>query len=310
MVELQNVTKLYKTVIGVNDISLTLNEGTYGLLGPNGSGKTTLINLIMGQLRPTIGTVRLFGKNPWTRDGLLRNVGLCPSVDVNYPHATAHEWVTYLCRLHGYSASKSREQADAALEAVNLTEAMHRPMRDYSLGMRQRAKLAQSIAHDPDFLILDEPFSGLDPVGRYEMSNYLRKWSRPGKTLMLASHILHEVEAINPSFLLISGGRLLASGSPEEVREILADTPNTLTIKCQNAKKLAAKLLSVPAVTQVSFSDDPQFLSLTTISAKRLYESLPAVTRELDIPIYEMQSADETLKNLFATLLKKHRGET
>ena len=310
MVELQNVTKLYKTVIGVNDISLTLNEGTYGLLGPNGSGKTTLINLIMGQLRPTIGTVRLFGKNPWTRDGLLRNVGLCPAVDVTYPRATAHEWVTYLCRLHGYSAAKSSEQAGAALEAVKLTEAMHRPMREYSLGMRQRAKLAQAIAHDPDFLILDEPFSGLDPIGRYEMSNYLRKWSQPGKTLVLASHILHEVEAINPSFLLISGGRLLASGSPEEVREILADTPNTITIKCQNAKKLAAKLLEVPAVTKVSFTDDPQFMSLTTRSAKSLYESLPAVTRELDVPIYEMQSADETLKNLFATLLKKHRGET
>jgi len=310
MVELQNVTKLYKTVIGVNDITLTLGEGTYGLLGPNGSGKTTLINLIMGQLRPTIGTVRLFGKNPWTRDGLLRNVGLCPAVEVSYPRATAHEWVTYLCRLHGFSSSKASELANESLEAVNMTYAMHRPMREYSLGMRQRAKLAQSIAHKPDFLILDEPFSGLDPVGRYEMSNYLRKWIAPGKTLVLASHILHEVEAINPSFLLISGGRLLASGSPEEVREILADTPNTVTIKCQNAKKLATELINLPAVAQVTFSDDPQHLSITTLSAKQLYESLPKVTRELDLPIYEMQSADETLKNLFATLLKKHRGET
>ena len=310
MVELQNVTKLYKTVIGVNDISLTLEEGTYGLLGPNGSGKTTLINLIMGQLRPTIGTVRLFGKNPWTRDGLLRNVGLCPAVDVSYPRATAHEWVTYLCRLHGFTAKKSSELASESLEAVNMTYAMHRPMREYSLGMRQRAKLAQSVAHKPDFLILDEPFSGLDPVGRYAMSNYLRQWSKPGKTLVLASHILHEVEAINPSLLLISGGRLLASGSAAEVREILADIPNTITIKCKNPKKLAAKLIEIPAVNQIAFSDNPHHLAITTRSAKQLYESLPAVTRELDVQIFEMHSTDETLKKLFATLLKKHRGET
>lgn len=309
MVELENVTKLYKTVIGVNDVSLKLDGGTYGLLGPNGSGKTTLINLIIGQLRPTMGSVRLFGKNPWTRDGLLRNVGLCPAVEVSYPRVTAHQWVRYLVQLHGFNSSAATKMANEALDAVNLTYAMHRPMREYSLGMRQRAKLAQAIAHQPDFLILDEPFNGLDPVGRFEMTNYLRSWNQPGKTLVIASHILHEVEAINPSFLLISGGRLLASGSPEEVREILADAPNVVQVKCTDSKRLAQQLVNLSATTSVRFSDDPQHLEITTLSAKQLYETLPEISRELNLSILEMHSTDESLKSLFATLLKKHRGE-
>jgi len=221
MIELTNTTKLYQTVIGVNDLSLSLGPGTYGLLGPNGSGKTTLINLILGQLRPTIGTVRLFGENPWRRSGLLRRVGLCPAIEMTYPRVSGLEWVTYMVQLHGFGYSESVRRAKLALETVKLTYAMERPMRNYSLGMRQRAKLAQAIAHEPELLILDEPFNGLDPVGRYEMSELLKSWAEKGRSLILASHILHEVEAVNPSFLLISGGRLLASGSPQEVRIVI-----------------------------------------------------------------------------------------
>ena len=227
MIELDHVTKLYKTVIGVNDISLSLEPGTYGLLGPNGSGKTTLINLIIGQLKPTIGSVRLFGQNPWSSDQLLRQVGLCPSVEVNYPSVTGYEWVKFLVQLEGFTSSDAGELAIKALQQVKLEHAMHRPMRHYSLGMRQRAKIAQAIAHDPQLLILDEPFNGLDPIARQDVKEFLRLWREQGKSLILASHILHDVEAVNPSFLLISGGRLLASGSPEDVISILSHTPNT-----------------------------------------------------------------------------------
>jgi len=225
MIQLENVTKLYKTVVGVNEINVELGEGIYGLLGPNGSGKTTLINLILGQLKPTLGQVRLFGQNPWRQSQLLRRVGLCPSLEVNYPLVTGLDWVTYMVELHGFKPADAKRKAMDALEAVTLTDAMNRPMRNYSLGMRQRAKIAQAIAHDPDLLILDEPFSGLDPIGRYEMSEYLKGWATKGKSLIIASHILHEIEAVNPSFLLISGGRLLASGSPAEVRSILTSAP-------------------------------------------------------------------------------------
>jgi ABC-2 type transport system ATP-binding protein len=155
MIELQNVTKLYGTVIGVNDITLTLEPGAYGLVGPNGSGKTTLLNLITGQLRPTMGRVRVLGESPWKRDRLLRMIGLCPSVDVLYPNITALDWVQYLVELYGFSREEARERAERALRNVGMAPYMARPMGTYSLGMRQRTKLAQAFAHDPSLLILD-----------------------------------------------------------------------------------------------------------------------------------------------------------
>lgn len=313
MIELEQTTKLYRTVIGVNDISLSLPEGTYGLLGPNGSGKTTLINLILGQLRPTLGSVRLFGQNPWKRSRLLARVGLCPATEVSYPRVTGLEWVQHLVQLHGFSIRDARKKAIAAFELVRLDYAMHRPMRNYSLGMRQRAKLAQAIAHDPELLILDEPFNGLDPVGRNDMKRMLLEWKEQGRSLILASHILHEVEAVNPSFLLISGGRLLASGSPEDVRSILANTPNTLQIYTSDPRELMAAAIQLPVVSAVRLIDpgknEPEYVEIDTDSAVQLLESMSEVVAG-GIEISEIRSADESLKHLFSTLMKIHRGET
>ena len=311
MIELTNTTKLYNTVIGINDLSLNLGPGTYGLLGPNGSGKTTLINLILGQLRPTIGTVRLFGENPWRKSELLRRVGLCPAVEMTYPRVSGLEWVTYMVQLHGFGYANSVQRAKTALDRVKLAYAMNRPMRNYSLGMRQRAKLAQAIAHEPELLILDEPFNGLDPVGRFEMSELLKSWAGQGKSLILASHILHEVEAVNPSFLLISGGRLLASGSPQEVRSILADSPYTLTIRTSepnHAKQLASLMAQQFDIESIEFSTDDCFV-VSTRTASVVFDRLPALLKENQISITEMSSQDDSLKTLFSTLMKMHRGE-
>ncbi len=199
---------------------------------PTASGKTTLLNLITGQLRPTMGRVRVLGKSPWKQDQLLRMIGLCPAVDVLYPNVSALEWVSYLVELHGFGRREARQRAQQSLQDVGMEAAMRRPMGTYSLGMRQRTKLAQAFAHDPSLLILDEPFNGLDPIGRHEMTEVLRAWVRDGRSLILASHILHEVEAISPSFLLIRGGRVLASGPPDEIHALLADVPNEIHIRC------------------------------------------------------------------------------
>ena len=315
MIQLEEVTKLYKTVIGVNDINLSLEPGTYGLLGPNGSGKTTLINLILGQLRPTLGKVRLFEKNPWSNDKLLRRIGLCPALEVNYPRVSGLEWVKYLTQLHGFSPIEAKRRAIDALEQLEMTHAMERPMRNYSLGMRQRTKIAQAIAHDPELLILDEPFNGLDPMGRISMINFLKSWRAKKKSLILASHILHEVEAVDPSFLLISGGRLLASGSPEHVRSILLHTPNTIQIRTRQARELSALLVSIPSVDTVRIvdklnSDGTSTIEVDTKSAADIYGQLPAMLAESNIDILEMKAADESLKHLFSTLLRIHRGES
>lgn len=308
MIELNGVSKLYKTVIGVNDISLSLGTGVYGLLGPNGSGKTTLINLILGQIKPTIGTVRLFGKNPWRRSYLLRRVGLCPALEFSYPRVSSLEWVTYLVRMHGFTQYDATKRATEALTKVRLDHVMHRPMTECSLGMRQRAKIAQAIAHDPDLLILDEPFNGLDPVGRFEMTALLKQWTADGKSLILASHILHEVEAVDPSFLLIYGGRLMASGSPAEMRRILDDSPNTISIRTGDPKRLAAYLVKDAAIESLKFSGEDT-IEIETLSASSVLKLLPAASAEAGIEIIEVVSSDESLKTLFSTLMKIHRGE-
>ena len=308
MIELNEVSKLYKTVIGVNDISLSLGTGVYGLLGPNGSGKTTLINLILGQIKPTLGTVRLFGKNPWRRSYLLRRVGLCPALEFSYPRISSLQWVTYLVQMHGFTYGDAVAKAKAALTLVRLDHVMERPMTEYSLGMRQRAKIAQAIAHDPELLILDEPFNGLDPVGRFEMTALLKEWTAEGRSLILASHILHEVEAVDPSFLLIHGGRLMASGSPTEMRRILANSPNTLTIKTSDPKRLVAFLADKSEIANLKFVGGDT-VEIETLSAASVLEYLPAAAAEAKIEISEVLTSDESLKSLFATLMKIHRGE-
>ncbi len=309
MIVFQNVTKLYKTVIGVNDVSMTLGPGAYGLLGPNGSGKTTLINLVLGQLRPTLGTVRVFGENPWNCDQLLNRIGFCPAVQASYPFVTGLEWVTFLVRLRGYARSKSRELAQSAMELVGMSAAMSRAMTTYSLGMRQRTVLAQAIAHSPELLILDEPFNGLDPKGRIEMMHFFKNWVENGRSLILASHILHEVEALKPSLLLISGGRLLASGSPEQVRTILADCPVNMRIRSNSPHRLAALITERFPVKRLSISESDGIIELESTTTLELLEQLPALARENGVIITELRSAEESLQEIFATLMKIHRGE-
>ena len=309
MIELQNATKLYHNVIGINDMSLSLSPGAYGLLGPNGSGKTTLLNLILGQLKPTLGRVRLFGKNPWRRSHLLRRVGLCPATDIYYPRITGREWVTYLTKLHGIGSRSAEKKAVAALERVRMEQFMDQPIQTYSLGMRQRTKIAQAIAHQPDLLILDEPFNGLDPVGRHEMIDFVKEWASAGRSVILASHVLHEIEAIHPSFLLISGGRLLASGSPQEVHRILADSPCTLEVRCDHPERLGKLLIEQCKIESIEFNDDSQRMVVTTRSASNVYDLLPSLISEAGVEVSEMNSTDDSLKSLFATLMKIHRGE-
>lgn len=195
MIEFDHVTRLYGSVLGVNDICLSLPTGAYGLLGPNGAGKSTLLNLLIGQLHPTCGSVRVLGQNPRNNPDLMRRIGFCPSFEGMYAGVGGLDWVSFLLRMQGFSRQESQRRALQCMELVGMTEGMRRPISSYSRGMRQRTKLAQALAHDPELLILDEPLSGLDPVGRSQMSDLLRDWIGMGRSLIIASHVLHEIEA-------------------------------------------------------------------------------------------------------------------
>lgn len=310
MIELTHASKLYGNVIGVNDITVELPAGAYGLVGPNGSGKTTFINLLTGQLYPTLGRVRVFGDNPWRRRKILRRIGLCPATDVLYPNVSAFDWVRYQVRLHGFSLTESKRLAVQALEEVSMTEDMHRAMGTYSLGMRQRTKIAQAIAHHPDLLILDEPYNGLDPVGRYQMGQLLQGWAVEGRSLMFASHVLHEIEAITSSFLLIHGGRLLASGTASEIEGILADTPQEVTLVGNDVGQLVQRLVSASWVETIVLSNDRRELRVALRDPTRLYQQLAGWIDENNLQIDQLQAANGELTSLFESLLRRHRGES
>ena len=307
LLQMEGVTKLYGNVIGVNDVSLDIGPGAYGLLGPNGSGKSTLLNLVTGQLKPTLGTVRVLDESPRNNKRLFRRIGYCPASEGLYAQVSAMEWVSYLLELQGRGAAQAKIEAERALELVGMTESMHRNIAGYSRGMRQRTKLAQAIAHDPDLLILDEPFNGLDPIGRHQMTTALRSWIDEGKSLVLASHVLHEVESVTQSFLLICGGRLLASGTSEEVNELLVDLPNEITLKTNRPSELTQRLVSDQFVDSVKI--DGSTVVVSTREAARLYAELSNWTGENGNQVTEVRSADESLQSLFNTLLKIHRGE-
>ena len=311
LLELSNVTKLYGTVIGVNDFSMQLKPGAYGLLGPNGAGKSTLLNLLIGQLVPTRGTVRVMGESPRNNSDLMRKIGFCPGFEGLYSSTTGLDWVTLLLQLHGVAARPARDRASDYMGLVGMASDMNRPIATYSRGMRQRTKLAQAMAHEPTLLILDEPFSGLDPVGRAEMTNVLRDWIGLGNSLVIASHVLHEIEALTDSFLLICGGRLLASGTAAEVHELLFDTPSEIEIECEEAHQLAALLMSRELATAVSIDGNDRIprLRVRTLRAGTLCTELPGLVTENRISVTRMHSADDSLQSLFNSLLKIHRGE-
>jgi len=305
MLSLQHVTKLYGSVIGVNDVSAELGQGAHGLLGPNGAGKTTLLGLITGQLRPTIGTVRVFGERPFGNPEILARIGYCPAGDLTERNATPQEWVTYLMRLSGFGGAEASRRANWALDEVGLGEASRRPLSTLSKGMRQRAKLAGAFAHEPDLLVLDEPFDGLDPVARHDLVNLVRIWAQ-SRSLLVASHLLHEVESLHADLAVILGGRLVASGSAEEIRGLIDALPTEVRIKSPTPAQLAAWVSAANVVEHLQIPDETT-LVVGTRQADRLAEAIAAAVAD-GLVVNEVLAADRTLEGIFGRLVQLHRG--
>lgn len=309
MISLDHVTRLYGPVIGVNDLTLEIPPGSYGLVGPNGSGKSTLLHLLTGQLRPTLGTVRVIGRDPFSDDTTLRRLGLCPERDVLHPEVTGLQWVTALTALYGFSQEDARERARDLLHHVGLEDAMNQRILTYSRGMRARVKIAQALANDPALAILDEPFNGLDPVGRHKIKEFLRDWIGGGRSLLIASHVLRDVEDLASSFLLMYGGRLLASGGAADIRALLADVPHDIHVRGRGARILARRAVESETVDGVRMDPDDGGVHLHTLSPLDLYARLPEWVEEDGITIDEIRGGDTSLEDLFLSLVRVHRGE-
>jgi len=305
MIEIRHLTKLYGPVIGVNDVTVDLDAGAHGLLGPNGAGKTTFLGLVTGQLRPTMGSVRVFGEPPFGNARVLRRIGFCPAADLGERAATATEWVTYLVRLSGFTPAAAAARAAAALEQVGLTAAAGRPLATLSKGMRQRAKLAGAIAHDPDLLVLDEPFVGLDPVARHELVELVRSWAQT-RSLIVASHLLHEVEALDAGLAVILGGRLVASGTAAEIRGLVDAMPVELKVRTGAPRRFAEIACGIDGVDGVRIDGDVVVVA-TRHPAAVLETAVPRAVDE-GLGVSELVPADRSLEGIFGRLVRLHRG--
>jgi ABC-2 type transport system ATP-binding protein len=303
IVAADHLSKWYGQVIGLNDVSVAVPPGITGLLGPNGAGKSTFMKLITGQLKPSKGDITVLGERIWGNPALYFRIGFCPEQDAFYDRMTGLEWVTALVRLNGVGEQRAAQMAHHALEAVDLLEAANKKIGAYSKGMRQRVKMAQALAHDPDLLILDEPLSGMDPIARRRTIRMIKEWGRAGKSIIVSSHILHEIESMTANILLINQGRILAEGNVHQIRDLIDEHPHTVYIKADETRALARQFLAYDDVLSLKFEHDA--VVVQTARPDAFYARLTelAATGELGT-IQEVTSPDDNLQAVFEYLVK------
>jgi ABC-2 type transport system ATP-binding protein len=303
IVTADHVSKWYGQVIGLNDVSVNVPSGITGLLGPNGAGKSTFMKLITGQLRPSKGDVKVLGEPIWGNPRLYFQIGFCPEQDSFYERMTGLEWVTALVRLNGLNDKEADEAARRAMTAVDLMDAAGKKIGAYSKGMRQRVKLAQALVHDPELLILDEPLAGTDPIARRKTIRLIRDWARAGKSVIVSSHILHEIESMTSNILLINNGRILAEGDVHHIRDLIDEHPHTVYVRADNPRALARDFLDNADVLTLRF--EAGAVVVETGKPDVFYARLTelAATGEFGT-IEEVTSPDDNLQAVFKYLVK------
>jgi len=304
VVVFHEVSKWYGNVIGVNRLTLRVPAGVTGLLGPNGAGKSTLLQLATGQLFPSQGTVRVLGHQVWNNPSLNRFIGLCPEQDAFYEWMTGMDFVWTCARLSGMRRTEARKAAERTLEAVGMTRNRDRAVRGYSKGMRQRTKLAQALVHDPAVLFLDEPLTGTDPVARRDLMDIIHRLASEGKSVLVSSHVLHEVEALTPNIVLLNRGRLVAEGHVREIRDLIDKYPHHIVLVCEEYRKLAARLLAWEDVEGVKVLAKERGVMVETRSPDAFYRRLPELSLEDGLAIREVYSDDDNLEAVFKYLVK------
>jgi ABC-2 type transport system ATP-binding protein len=301
--EYVRASRWYGQVIALNDVTTTVEPGVTGLLGPNGAGKSTFLKLAAGQLAPSQGEVKLLGRPAWGSPEVFHHVGLCPEADAFWEGMTGLQFVTALLRLSGYDEAECAQRAEKALDEVALLEAKDRKIGGYSKGMRQRVKLAQAIAHDPQVLLLDEPVSGMDPINRRHVVDLVKRLGREGKTVLVSSHILHEVEAMTRRVLLIHNGRILAEGDVREIRDLMDEHPHTVALRARDPRALAKAVVGAGHVLSLTFGAEGEWVTVQTARPDEFYGSLHDAA--LESGVSEMYSPDENLESVFKYLVAR-----
>jgi ABC-2 type transport system ATP-binding protein len=304
-VAFENVSRWYGDTVALADVSFHLDPGVTGLLGHNGAGKSTALKLCAGFTRPSSGTVRVLGTDLTADPDAYRRIGIAADRDAQWPFMTAREMVAVLARLRG--APDPPAAAVRALRQVGLEDVADRRVGGFSHGMRQRVKLAQALAHEPELLLLDEPLNGLDPAQRRGVVGLIRRLGEEGRTVLVSSHVLHEVERMAPRVLVLVNGHLVASGATAAIRELIADRPRTIRLEALTGGRwLARELVGAGLVESVRFEDGRILVEAADV--ERFARELPRVAREAGARLRRVEPVGDDLESVYAYLHERARG--
>lgn len=300
-ITLRNASRWYGQVIGLNDVSCEIGPGVTALLGMNGAGKSTMMRLVTGQIQPTTGEVLVYDQEPFANPDVFKHLGYCPEIDNFYEHQTGRKFVYHLARLNGFDHGSAVKRTEEVLMMVGMLERSDRKIAGYSKGMRQRIKLAQAMLSDPDMILLDEPLNGLDPMARREYIDLLHALANRGKTILVSSHILFEVEQMTRSILLLHRGRLLAAGDLKVIRELMDKYPHRVRVTTPDPHTLGGQLASLPYVLSLEYVREG--IELQVKDPNAFYNHLSELMLEQDAPIEAFSSPDNNLESIFRYLV-------
>jgi ABC-2 type transport system ATP-binding protein len=305
VINAENLSKWYGNVLGISEISLEITPGIKGLLGPNGAGKSTFLKILCGQLKPNIGTITIFGKTVFSNHHLFSRIGFCPEHECYYRGNTGWQQVVFMAKLHGFNKKEAEEKAETAINKVGLLENKDKLIREYSLGMRQRLKFATAIVHEPDILLLDEPLRGIDPLWRVNIVQLIKEYSKSDKTIIVASHILPEIEIMTDDIILIHQGKVFAQGDIHYIRDLMDKHPHMISVECTQTRKLAAMMIDKEYITNFQFHPDSNKVTFNTNQRDQFFDLLNHLIVEHDLDIEEIFSPDDNLQAVFDYLVGK-----
>jgi len=299
----EKLSKWYGNILGISEISVHVTPGIQGLLGPNGAGKSTFLKIASGQLKQNLGKITVFGETVYNNHTLFSKIGFCPEHDSYYKEVTGWEFLIFLAKLHGFKGKKAVDMAGVALERVGMKENAKKLISSFSMGMRQRLKVASSIVHNPELLILDEPLRGVDPLWRVKIIKLIKEFEKEGKTVIVSSHILPEIEAMTNNITLIHQGKIFAHGDIQEIRSLIDTHPHQISIRCNTPRLAAEKLIRQNFVLNVNFNDKKNILVIKTNNRESFFDSMMKIVVENGIEVDEMTSPDDNLQAVFDYLI-------
>ena len=297
------LSKWYGNILGISEISVQVSPGIQGLLGPNGAGKSTFLKIASGQMQQNLGQITIFGEKVYNNHTLFNRVGFCPEYDSYYKEVNGWEYIEFLAKLHGFKGKKATDKAGIALDRVGMADNAKKKISAFSLGMRQRLKVAASIVHDPDLWILDEPLRGIDPMWRVKIIKLIKEFESAGKTVIVSSHILPEIEAMTNNITLIHQGKIFAHGDIQEIRDLIDRHPHQISIQCKSPRLLAEKLINHEFVLNVQFNDGDNKVVIFTNHRDKFFDSAMQIVVDHKIDVEEITSPDDNLQAVFDYLI-------